>query len=202
MKNLYSLNEPDLIDAAKNGDDLATRQIIDQHSGIYVDMSRRYIASEITPPHIKDEVELSKDYVIFSSIQSFDPSRGTKFSTWLANQTKFFCLNQLNKSRRQPQTISLFIDPDKGENPINNLPEIETQNENQLFLIEKIEMLLNEIKSEEVKRVIRSKYLSNTRKPKTYTEIAEEMNVSVQTVINWHNKFIDFAQKKLNTFTY
>ena len=32
---------------------------------------------------------------------------------------------------------------------------------------------------------------------KNVTEIAKILNVTPQTVLNWHNKFIKFAKKKL-----
>ena len=48
-----------------------------------------------------------KDSTIYSSALNYDPDRNTKFSTHLANQTKWKCLNIINKKKKRKE---FFID--------------------------------------------------------------------------------------------
>jgi RNA polymerase sigma factor (sigma-70 family) len=195
MNDLQPNSEEELILASKNGSDEATKRLIEMHSGIFVEMSKRYIRPDVSPHLVVDDVVSSKDYVIYKSIESFDSSKGSKFSTWLANQTKFYCLNKINKYKKQPILTNLCAEDDFSEDPINNFSTEDKEDENKEALLDKIRLALNLIKNQKVKNVIFKKYFSETKKPISFTEIAKEMDVSVQTVINWHNKFIDFAKK-------
>ena len=59
----------------------------------------------------KDQMVNEKDATIYSAAMNYDPNRKTKFSTHLANQTKWKCLNLLNKNKRMKQ---FFIDEDEN----------------------------------------------------------------------------------------
>ena len=37
--------------------------------------------------------------MIYKSAMSYNENKGSKFSTWLANQMRYFCLNSMNKNR-------------------------------------------------------------------------------------------------------
>ena len=118
------------------------------------------------------------------------------FSTWLANQTRFYCLNSINKNKNltpsDEDTIEYLIDKKHFEDFKEN-DAIEFKNET----ISEIKKILNSISNKKIKKCIEKKYFSDENK--TYTSIAQEMNVTVQTVINWHNKFIKLVKQKLNS---
>ena len=42
-----------------------------------------------------------KDYVVYKSILSYNPDKKTKFSTWLGNFTRYYCLNLVNQRKGQ-----------------------------------------------------------------------------------------------------
>ena len=107
-----NLNEEALILSAKNGDNEAMKKLIDMHSGICVDISKKYINKNYSAPWLVADIESSKDYIIFNSLSSFDQSKGSKFSTWLANKTKYYCLNKLNKHKKMPKLQDLGADQD------------------------------------------------------------------------------------------
>jgi DNA-directed RNA polymerase specialized sigma subunit len=141
-----------------------------------------------------DDVNESKDWIIYSSILSFDTDKGAKFSTWLANQVKYFCLNLKNKTSKYVQTES-----DTIEYLINNFYNSSDSNSNKKEVINTINDLLEQIKDENIKNAIYYRYFSNKEKVLNYSEVGEILNVTPQTVLNWHNKFIDLAKKKLTS---
>lgn len=196
MQENENLEELSLINLAKEGDNQSLKQIIDQHSGICVNIYKKYTNISSISGVTRDDIESSKDYIIFNSVKSYDPSRGSKFSTWLANQTRFYCLNSINKNKNltpsDEDTIEYLIDKKHFEDFKEN-DAIEFKNET----ISEIKKILNSISNKKIKKCIEKKYFSDENK--TYTSIAQEMNVTVQTVINWHNKFIKLVKQKLNS---
>ena len=90
------LNELNLISLAKEGDSNSIKQLIDMHSGIYVSTCKKYTNNTKSTGTLKDYIDSSKDYVIYNSAKTYNPDMGSKFSTWLSNQTRYFCLNCIN----------------------------------------------------------------------------------------------------------
>lgn len=187
----YELN---LINLAKDGDSQSIKELIDKHSGIYVSTCKKYTNIVNSSGILKDHIESSKDYVIYNSAKTFDPSMGSKFSTWISNQARYFCLNAINKNKNfiqsDEETMGLLIDSRAHE----KIKEEKTEERSQEY-INQIKSILNSLSNKKIKECIEKKYFSE--KNKTYTEIAKEMNVTVQTVINWHNKFIKLAKQKI-----
>jgi RNA polymerase sigma factor (sigma-70 family) len=167
------------------------RELISRHSGICFSIGKKFTAN--SPLSIQDLTD-NKDWIIYSSALSFDCDKGSKFSTWLANQVKFYCLNLKNKSSRyvetEPETIEFLINQyHNGSNDKSNKKEII----NTLF------DLLEQVKDENIKNAIHYRYFSNKNKILNYCEIGKILDVTPQTVLNWHNKFIDLAKKKLTS---
>ena len=189
--------EQDLIEAAKNGDNYSAEKLIEMHSGICIDVFKKYTYSLACPSFVKDDILSSKNFVIFNSIRSYDPSYGSKFSTWLANQARYYCLNCINKNKKNiPSQADFFIENKSGEeNEIFGTGENKQTEELNAENIDKIKALIKSVGNEKIKKVIEKKYLSN--KNTTYTDIAKDMGVTIQTVINWHNKFIKFAKNNI-----
>jgi RNA polymerase sigma factor (sigma-70 family) len=187
-------HELNLISLAKDGDSKSIKELIDKHSGIYVSTCKKYTNIVNSSGILKDHIESSKDYVIYNSAKTFDPSMGSKFSTWISNQARYFCLNAINKNKNfvqsDEETMGLLIDSKAHE----KVKEEKTEERSQEYL-NQIKLILNNLSNKKIKECIEKKYFSE--KNKTYTEIAKEMNVTVQTVINWHNKFIKLAKQKI-----
>ena len=74
-------------------------QLIERHSGIYHSMVNHFMSHPQNALD-KDQMVNEKDATIYSAAMNYDPNRKTKFSTHLANQTKWKCLNLLNKNMK------------------------------------------------------------------------------------------------------
>ena len=85
-------------------------ELINRHSGIYHTMVNYFLSGN---QNVGDKTALSeeKNLNIYSSALSYDPNRKTKFSTHLANQTKWKCLNIINKKKRNRE---VYLDDDKS----------------------------------------------------------------------------------------
>ena len=80
-----------------SGDSLL--ELIERHSGMYVHIVDKYIHknSYVSRDLIIDD----KDFVIYQSALEYNPEKKSKFSTFLANQTKWKCLNAINNVRNK-----------------------------------------------------------------------------------------------------
>jgi len=144
---------------------------------------------------ITEEIVSSKDYIIYNSAKTYNPDMGSKFSTWLSNQTRYFCLNCINKNNK--------LVPTDEEDLINliDLKNSETENslnqkDNRAQVLDLIKETIPELNNKKIKESILRKYFSEDSEFKTYTQVAQEMQVTVQTVINWHKKFIALIRQK------
>ena len=167
-------------------------EIIDRHSGIYHSMVN-YFMSHPALTLDKSYLVGEKDSTIYDSALNYDPNRNTKFSTHLANQTKWKCLNLLNKKKKNRE---VFIDDE------NNY--IEPSCESFIKDIDKGEAMilfrkcLKKEKDERVKKIVDMRYESGNNKLTPWRSIAEELKMSIQGCINVHNRFINKVKKEGN----
>jgi DNA-directed RNA polymerase sigma subunit (sigma70/sigma32) len=178
-------------------DEPALKELIDRHSGICIDVCNKYGAHPMAMGANTDELMKSKDYVIYQAAQSFDPTRGAKFSTWVGHQMRFYCLNTINKSQRnlllEEETLHYLIDKNAEENASSRLDGEKEE------VLEFIKNILSQLNDQNIKHVVQERYFNSERRLKTFTEIAKDRKTTVQTVINWHNKFLQIVKNKLTS---
>jgi RNA polymerase sigma factor (sigma-70 family) len=195
--NTSFLDDVELVKIIQNCEDCsneAIKELIERHTGIFTTICKKYSgASSSTYLNLFE----NRDYVIYSAAASFKEDMGSKFSTWLANQTRYFCLNSFSKEKKyhfgdQEEMDSFFIQESNKE-----FKKVKDQEE-EAFLIEKIKGELQNIQNQDVKQVVEMRYFSEGGTVKTFSEIARELGVTAQTVINRHEKFISFVKNKFD----
>ena len=165
-------------------------ELINRHSGIYHTMVNYFLSGNQNVGE-KSSLAEEKNLNIYSSALSYDPNRNTKFSTHLANQTKWKCLNIINKKKRNRE---IYLDDDNSF--------IEPSCESFLSQIKKKEVFkvfdscLKEENDERVKKIVDLRYNTDNNKVRAWRVIATEMCMSIQGCINIYNKFIQKVKKK------
>lgn len=66
------------------------KELVNRHSGMIFNIGKKYCSNCNLDIH---ELNDNKYWIIFNAAKSFNSEKGTKFSTWLGNQIRFFCLN-------------------------------------------------------------------------------------------------------------
>ena len=166
--------------------------LIDRHSGIFHTMVNHFMSH---PNSVLDKTTIveEKDLTIYDSAKNYDPDRNTKFSTHLANQTKWKCLNALNRSKKNRE---YFIDDENSYiEPFCDSFVKEINKEEALCLFEKC---LDKEEDERVKKIVDMRYGTKDNKVTPWRFIAEELDLSIQGCINIHNKFINKVKKEGN----
>lgn len=198
MKKLIDyqyLSDTDLIENIKcsNCND-SMKELEDRHSGICYTMIKKYYNTMTSVGLDPNEVAKEKDYVIYKSALNFNPEKNIKFSTWVGNQMRFHCLNCMNKNNNlismESETIKNVIE--KRQSEIND--HIFSNKEKTEFIFN----LLKQLKDKRIERIFKLRYFSE-RKNMSWSKIGKKLNISTQTVINIHNKTINFLKNKLES---
>ena len=176
----------------KTNDEDSLLEIIDRHSGIFHTMVNQFMSH---PQCSVDKKQLvgEKDSTIYSAALNYDPNRNTKFSTHLANQTKWKCLNILNKKKKNREVFidgaSNYIEP-SCESFVGEI------NKEEAFILFK--KCLKREKDARVKKIIDLRYGVDNNKLTPWRKIAEDLDMSIQGCINIHNRFINKVKKEGN----
>lgn len=190
MLNLKKIKDNVLIENVKikNCSD-SLNELVNRHSGMCFTIGKRYATSCGLSIH---DINENRHWIIYNALSSYDSNKGSKFSTWLGNQIRFFCLNFKNKNNKLIATDDKILEFFINENS-------QATKTNQKETVNIIIDLFNQISDINTKNAIYYRYFYNKDRILNYSEIADILKVTPQTVLNWHNKFIKFAKKKLTS---
>lgn len=175
-----------------NTDQQSLIALVDRHSGIFHTMVNYFMSSPQCALD-KSQIVEDKEITIYDSALNYDPSRNTKFSTHLANQTKWKCLNALNKKKKNKE---YFIDDENTYIEPSCDSFISQIDKDEAFSV--FEECLKSEKDERVKKIIDMRYGSTNNKLMPWRFIAKKVDLSIQGCINIHNKFINKVKKEGN----
>lgn len=193
MKNTFKTEDNDLVSAVQANpasSSFEMQELINRHSGIYIDIVNNYIPSDCNFLSKIDILE-EKNYRIYLAALKFDEDKGAKFSTYLGNETKWMCLNMFNKNKKcQKFTIEDDYQAEEHDSTHN------------IINSESLEQILSLAKKHPDKRVykiFKYRYIDgNLNKLMTWQKIAKKLKMSIQGCINIHNSAIDYFKNKLN----
>lgn len=136
--------------------------------------------------------------IIWEAALSFDENKNSKYSTWLYNTARFYCLNQIRQSSKEvcyePEFLSVYIDDHANDNASNEI----NMNENEI--LQKAKSFIEQIKEPHGRQLMKMRYLQSRPDGKKYTwkEIATAINYTQQHVHNLHNKYLSELTKTLS----
>jgi hypothetical protein len=175
----------------EENDESSLVELIDRHSGIYVYIVDQFTKSKNCPIN-RDFILEDKNYIIYKSAIAYRPEKNSKFSTFLANQTKWRCLNEITASSKKKEV---------GIDSIYNMQSDEDNSYEALVKNETFDIfydMLNEEKDNRVKKILDIRYKTSNTKLVPWRTVSEELGLSIQGCINIHNKFIQKVKKQIN----
>ena len=180
-----------VISVKDNGCGGCFSRLIALHSNLFYKICGKYTYALSKNAIPSSDVYDNKNFVFLDSILTFDQTRGTKFSTWLANKSRFFCLNLLYSRRKivnfPNDEIKKIIE---GSASTDNCKiKIKDEFDYAMFL-------LGSLKDKRIKNVFELRDLKGEKKA-NWKSIAEKMNVSVQTAINLHSRGALIVSRKM-----
>ena len=165
-------------------------ELIRRHSPICFKVIKRYASTFYANNINLIDASSDKNLIIWNSAKSFNIEKNVKFSTWLANQVKYSCLNALNKKSKD-RLVST-------EDEILDVLKEKTTEEPEGNLFEFTGNILNQLKDKRIKDIFSMRYSTQYKKP-SWCKVAEELNVSTQTAINLHNRGIAVLRRKITS---
>jgi len=185
--------DQELIENVKtNNDNDSLVEIINRHSGVYHGMVDRFLSGDKNTED-RDNILLEKEFTIYSSVLKYDPTRGAKFTTYLANEAKWKCLNALtrNKKFKKCPLEDLIKQPeDEGGFEFHENYEVFSLFKNSL----------DKEKDKRVKKIIDMRYNSASNKVTPWRKIAKALGMSIQGVINIHNRYLSKFKKESENY--
>ena len=175
----YESTDPELTELVKQSDhEEALGLLIERHSGIYVDMVRRYASKSLPSNDVVDIID-EKDYIIYKAALDYDENKA-KFSTHVGNKAKYLCLSK--KTARKNGKIMLSFDSIDYSKESDNLHPVE---------------LINSHRDERVKIIFKERYFGGEKgKLQTWKNIGEQVGVSAQGCINIHDRTLEEFKKQ------
>jgi len=177
-----------LINKVKNnGDEESLKELINKHSGIYVDMVNKYLPESIEGIS-KDDVLEDKNFCIYDAAINYDENKKAKFSTYIGNLARWKCLNIYNKNTKYPK---ICIN-DNVEN--NSTCDSEINFVEQQENLQRVYSIINDSDDERVKTIFNMRY-NGGKKLTPWKKIAKKLDLSIQGCINIHNKHLTEIKK-------
>ena len=171
----------------EEGDVNSLKELIDKHSGIYVEMVNKHIPNDLEGVSKEDLIQ-DKDFSIYEAAINFDEGKNTKFGTYVGNLARWKCLNIYNKKVKFPQmNISDIFDTKVSEE--DSIKKIEQKED-----IKKIFFALDNVKDKRAKEIFKMRYYGG-RKLTSWKKIAKKLDISIQGCINIHNKHLTEIKK-------
>ena len=186
------LSDSDLIENIKNANnvDESLQELINRHSGIYLEMVNAFLRN-CNNDSLKDDIVSEKDLIIYNSALKYDSTKGTKFSTFLGNVAKWTCLNASNKNKK-------FLELTDQNFDFQTLKE-EKETEKEDFknqILNKFRKHLDIYPDKRVSKIFNMRY-ENVNKLTPWRKISKEMDLSIQGCINIHNSALKTIAKKI-----
>lgn len=188
------MTDLDLINNVKNNqDNESLKCLINRHSGIFCEMVRRYQHFIYQVGYDARDVFEDKNIVIYKSVLSFNEEKNIKFSTWLGNQTRYHCLNFLNKNSKvfptDNDTLEFLIE--KNQDLLNKSPK-----DQQDYILN----ILKSLKDQRIYKIFKMRFYSNKKKNRSWNFIAKKLGISTQTAINLYRRYILFLKNKCTNY--
>tara|TARA_R110001583_G_scaffold46677_4_gene146354 strand:- start:11277 stop:11879 length:603 start_codon:yes stop_codon:yes gene_type:complete len=165
-------------------------ELIKRHSAICFKVIKRYASTFYANNINVIDASSDKNLIIWNSAKSFNIDKNVKFSTWLANQVKYSCLNALNKKSKDRLVAT--------EDEILDILKEKMPEEDNSNLFEFTDNILSQLRDKRIKQIFSMRYSSDDKKP-SWCKVAEELKVSTQTAINLHNRGIAVLRKKITS---
>lgn len=176
-------------------DDDCLKELIARHSGVYVDMIRKFGGKALTDTQSSDLMS-EKDFNIYMAAMTYDSSQ-SKFSTYLANRTKYKCLTNKTLNKKSAHIINFDDVEYDCETPEDN-PCDSTQNNEYTKLLEEILEQIETHPDPRVPTVFKQRYFSTpNHKLRPWHQIASMVKMSIQGCIYLHDRTIKELQKNI-----
>lgn len=172
--------------------DDAISELVDRHSGIYIQVSKQYVPPSCDFFHSQEDVRRDIPTFIWTVAKDYDPERGCKFSSYLGERARWFFCNAIKK-REDISNVSYddsFWDSYQDPNAKINIEEKD--------MLSSIMKKIDQIPDERAREIFRLRYVEGTKnKTMSWHKISDLTGISHQGCIDIHQKYIQEIKESL-----
>ncbi len=169
-------------------------ELIKRTEKLFFDVYHKYSPSLQDANLDAGDIADEKDTFIFQCVKSFNGKKKCKFSTYLAHQTRYMCLNLLNRNKTHSTLIeNKYLNHFLDQNADNSKPKL-------LNLYPLVQTTLDKLPDKRIKTIFNMRYFNFTGRKLLWETIAKKLNTSKQTCINLHNKGKRILAEKLENY--
>jgi len=186
------IDDVELVENIKNEKDVdyCLQELIERHTGIV----NKY--TQHTNTSNKLDLIDEKDYNIYQTALKYKSDKGTKFPTFLGNETKWICLNKQNKIKKEKKVA--FDDISEID-----LAQEDDGSKEKLEVFKKTIELAKQHQDKRVEKIFEMRYIIGEKnKVMPWKKISKELNMSIQGCINIHNSAIEEFKLELKDNNY
>lgn len=192
-EKFFGVTDEVLISKALNGCNESFEELLKRNENLFYKTCQKYLPALESVGFNRNDILEDKLYIIYEAARKYDSSKKASFNTWLGNFTRFYCLNKLNEKKY----IKSVINSDSAKEEIDSQSFSKFSSENNNISLNKIFSTLEDKKLIKVKKVFELRYNPEKNKKTTWEEIAEKMDISVESVVNLHKKGLKMLQKEI-----
>ncbi len=130
------------------------------------------------------EIAEEVDHVLMLAIRSYNPKKKSKFSTWLCNYSRYFCLNSIKAGSELGHFVPTendSIDLINNQSHRYDLIDNKDQTKKEIF------KLLDKVKDSRAKVIFKERFYGD-KSSSRWKEIAKKLNLTPQRVIGIYNE--------------
>lgn len=189
--DLTQTDEADLISLVREDNDAALRELTRRNEKIYSSVVGRFSFEHISGIS-QSEFMSEAPFRIREAAKKFDPSKETKFSTFLHYEVRFALL----KLYRNPRSTEVPVSP-QSHVMLDIEAEDEYDEERDALNDKALELFGEMLKDEDgrVGEIIAMRYPMDGESPKTWEEIGEAIGTSHEWARVLHNNFLKKVRK-------
>lgn len=201
VSRLAAVTDEDLIRAIQNtGDNDSYLELRERYKKAYYSMCHRYLKSCKAIGLKEEDILDNMDYILFNSARTFDFSRKLKFSTWISNQARYFCLNSMRRGKRVMDNFNSFIElnPTDNEDEINSFEQEMYKNyeEPNTNNVNHVNYLVRNVKDRTTSEILKLRY-QNHRKT-SWGDIGKKLKLHYEVCKSLHDSAIENFRKEMN----
>ena len=178
----------------KNSDNESFNEICKRYENVFFRICQKYASALLSCGlNVKDICD-EKNYIIYHCVLSFKSKKKTKLSTWIGNYARYLCLNSINARKcllpSNNDEVSKFLENNQIKNDFDHQNNYSEQ-------YQYVFNILEQLKDDRITNVFKYRYCGD--KKMIWSQVAQKMNLSTQTVVNLHDKGLKLVKSKLDS---
>lgn len=198
---LAAVTDNDLIQKIQEqGDNDAYLELRARYEKAYYSMCHKYLKACVTLGLKEEDILDNMDFVLFNSARSFDFSRKIKFSTWISNQARYFCLNSMRRGKRNMNNFNNCINTSEMNEDENHTLEAaiskDYRTNHNVDNLEEVKYLFNNVSDPQAKQILELRY--QNRRKTSWEKISKQLNINYNLCKSLHDNAIENFRTRMN----